>query len=128
VVKSKYKYEDIVEDGESVRVPLYLCDSVQRQFVDADQMRQDARQEMIDRATTAWRENKAPTFVGASDRRQLSFDAAQTMRNAAYHRMVAKISDAWRTPPHRDAAQPDTGTPPDDLMQRHLRTEPDADA
>jgi hypothetical protein len=61
---------DIIADGGSVRVPLYLCDSVQRAVLDAYgrrtgyarltdaaqvKMRREARDTMIKRAENAWR-------------------------------------------------------------------------
>jgi hypothetical protein len=54
--------DEVVRDGESVRVPMFLCDGMDGrrsgylQYTDAqNEMRRSARQGMIDRAQNAWR-------------------------------------------------------------------------
>jgi hypothetical protein len=147
--------DDEVEDGRSVRTPLYLMDAVrfedhQPHFVravdaavrDARAAARDARDEMIGRAENAWRtpldaRRKPPDDDDDDDddeRERRSDDArsvadARAAATAAYDAMCARLRDAWRTPA-RDFAEPDLGTRPEDLllMRRHLRTEPDDDA
>jgi phage terminase large subunit-like protein len=62
-------------------------------------------------------------------RRRLRTDArsisdARAAATASYHRMCARLRDAWRTP-SRDAGEPDAA---EELLARHLRTEEDDDA
>jgi hypothetical protein len=42
--------------------------------------------------------------------------------------MVRRLENAWRSPPARDAAEPDIGSPPGELIRQHMRTDPDDDA
>jgi hypothetical protein len=85
-----------------------------------------ARSAWIEDTTAAWKADarrKPPDDDGDDDddddddddRRSDSRDARTVARDA----YVKSLSDAWRTPPARDAAQPDLSTPPDDLMRRH---------
>jgi hypothetical protein len=86
--------DDVVRDGESVRVPLHLCDRVQRAVVfDGD----------------AHRPHHAELT-----------DEVRKLRAETRREYLANLQDAWRTP-HRDAAEPDSSSPP--VMRRHL--EPD---
>jgi hypothetical protein len=95
--------EGIARDGESVRTPLVLMDSVQRQI-----------------AATFDADSHRPHFA------RPTADARAASR-AAYDEMCARLREAYKMP-HRDAAEPDRGTPPAELMRRHLRTEPDDNA
>ena len=166
-----YQFDDDeqVEDGRTVRTPMmlmdgrngrvFLSDTVrfdenhQPHFVraadetDARAAARDAREEMIDRATSAWRnplDAHRKAAATAQKQANMRFSAtaenadpsrisdardARAVANASYDAMCARLQDAWRTP-GRDFAQPDMGTRPEDLalMRRHLRTEPDDDA
>jgi hypothetical protein len=88
--------DEIVKDGESVRVPVYLMDATQRRFAAFDA---DAHRPHHAELTDEVRKLRAKT-------------------RAEY---LAGLRDAWRTP-HRDAAEPDSSSPPE-VMRRHL--EPD---
>jgi hypothetical protein len=126
--------KDVLEDGESVRVPLMLCDS--RQFdatghrpgfapiTDAvQQQRQQTRDRYISELTNSWRvpAQRPMTTEDAKKPKFGSFADANQRRSAAYDAYVKRIGEAWRM-------QPRDQEPDDDLMQRHLRTEPDDDA
>ena len=58
------------------------------------------------------------------DRSGDTADARQAARDA-YDAMCSRLTNAWRTPV-RDAPEPDSGTPPEELMRRHT-FDPDAD-
>jgi hypothetical protein len=132
-IKSRdgYRFDDneVVRDGQTVRTPLLLCDSIAGrrsgylQYTDAqNEMRQSARQSMIDRAASAWRTNP---FMDARrkpdddedgdddtddsrDRKRRASDAAIADAREAYHRMCARLQSAWR-----DAGpEPSLHTPP----------------
>jgi hypothetical protein len=134
-----------VRDGEAVRVPMYLCDSLQRAIAGVDLLADhqpgfrltsdeeravvnDARQEMIDRATSAWRTKRRRRRDDDEDdddeldrrRRRRSDDASSIAdaRRAAYETYCVKLRDAWKRP--MDAAEPDNSSPPE-VMRRHLR-------
>jgi hypothetical protein len=63
---------------------------------DAQRKAMDARREMIDRATSAWRSTAAPLLPDARDK-------AITARD----QKIQQMRNAWRKP-FRDAPQPDT--------------------
>jgi hypothetical protein len=73
--------------------------------------------------------------------RELRRDTADAARVASYQAMCLRLQDAWRrpvaqnapkvahfAPGFRDGAQLNLGTRPEELMGRHLRTDPDDDA
>jgi hypothetical protein len=103
---------DVLADGQSVKVPLYLCDeAVQRAIAGVDLR------------------DHQPGFRYATD-------AARAVVRDARNEMIRRAENAWRTP--RDAAEPDAAVellrrrvpaPHDDpsgAMRGHL--EPDAAA
>jgi hypothetical protein len=97
--------DDVVRDGEGVRVPVYLIDTVR--FEDGE-----AR------------------FLRAVDERSKSanftdVDAARDAVQAARESWIKQMCDAWKRPPTRDAAEADAG---EVLLKRHLRSEPDDNA
>jgi len=101
--------DDVVRDGDTVRTPLFLTDTVR--FKDGQ-----------------------PHFVRMADAASKSatvadLDAARDAARAARDTWIKQTCDAWKRPPACDAAQPDLGTRPEDLMlmRRHLRGEPDDD-
>jgi len=100
--------DDMVRDGDTVRTPLYLVDAVR--FEDGQ-----------------------PHFLRAVDEASksktvLDLDAARDAARAARESWIKQMCDAWKRPPTRDASQPDLGTRAEEMMRRHLRTEPDYDA
>ena len=133
----------MARDGEVVRTPMLIMDAAGVDLhrpgfccaTDAtarDAVR-DARREMIDRATTAWRNDarrKPPDDDDddEDDERERHSDDARGNADAraSYDAKCARLRDAWRRPV--DVAQPDLGTRPEELMRRHARTEPDDDA
>ena len=157
--------DDIVRDGESVRVRLYLTDTVQLEdggprFIrheaarDARAAARDARDEMVRRAEDAWkvdarRKAKPPDDDDDGDdgddtmdaNMQLAFDVAdhrpgfrfapRAQRQSvcdARDEMIRRATTAWRMPQQpqrttrsRDAAEPDMGTSVEELaVRRHL--------
>jgi len=104
---SKQTKWNIVEDGETLRTPLFLTDTVRF-------------------------ENHQPHFVRMADAasKSANFSDLATARDAARAARDAWIKqtcEAYKHPPTRDAAQPDTGSPPEEL-RRHLRDKPDDDS
>jgi hypothetical protein len=110
--------DEILEDGQSYRVPIHLMDARQRsvhaQFSATDlrdlrQLVSDSRREMIDQQSRAWTMGRHVELP--PQRRAMSLADAQAMRREAREAYIARISDAWRTQPTGsvDAAQPDLG-------------------
>jgi len=164
--------DDVLADGESIRVPVYLCDTVQltddgpRFLRMANEGTRDARaaarDEMIWRAEDAWkvdvrRKAKPPdddddgddgedtmdaniqqAFDVADHRPGFRYatDAARVAVRDARDEMIRRATTAWRTPQQpqrttrsRDAAEPDLGARPEELaMRRHLRGTEEDDA
>jgi hypothetical protein len=127
-LRDSYHDPDICQDGETTRRPMLLMDGRPgfARLSDAQVAeRRSVRQSMIDRATEAWRmdaRKKPPPDPDEDDDDDDEIDPRDA-RNAARDGYIARLQDAWRHPPTRDA-----GTPPDELMRRHLRgNEPDAD-
>ena len=156
--------DDVLADGESIRVPVYLCDTVQltddgpRFLRMANEGTRDARaaarDEMIWRAEDAWkvdvrRKAKPPdddddgddgedtmdaniqqAFDVADHRPGFRYatDAARVAVRDARDEMIRRATTAWRTPQQpqrttrsRDAAEPDMGTSVEELaVRRHL--------
>jgi hypothetical protein len=91
---------DVVPPGGVVRVPLYLCDTVQARFAfDADAHR--------------------PHHAALTDE-------VRKLRAETRAEYLANLRDAWRSPARRavDNDQPDLTSRPGEV-RRHLRTEPD---
>jgi hypothetical protein len=102
---------DMVPDGGVVRVPLHLCDAMERKaFFDrknrryaeladeARKIRTEARDEYVHNLTNAWRpKGQAPQRD--PERKQLSLADAQALRNSSYQAYKARIQDAWKTDP-----------------------------
>jgi hypothetical protein len=140
--------DDVVRDGESVRVPIHLMDGVQRQI--AFDARTAARDAMIRRAQNAWRHGAADAAskpVTVTDLDKLR-DAARTARAT----WIKQMCDAWKTDARRKpyldpeepkgsagqyneqdprkigrsalsiepGGQPDNSSPPE-VMRRHLQ-------
>jgi hypothetical protein len=104
--------DDVLADGESIRTPLYLTDTVQLtddgpRFVRNEAAR-DARA-VMDMA------GHRPGYVALTDDQIAK-------RLEARDAMIRRAENAWRTPrPNRDGAEPDMGTSPDELaMHRHM--------
>jgi hypothetical protein len=136
--------DGIVADGERVRTPMLLMDGDRQGetligrrpgygVLDDDQVtaRRHARAAMVDASRDAWRAKKRPPDPPDDDDVQsvqspLSSADARALSRASYDRMCSRLQDAWKTP-SRDAAQPDQGTPPSELMRRHLHGADDPD-
>ena len=100
----------IVADQQRVRVPLHLMDALQISVAGLD-LRDHQRGYRFDAVTD--------TATDATDARQ----AARQARD----QWVQGLRDAWRSP-SRDAAEPDLGMRPEEMMARHLRVgDPDDD-
>jgi hypothetical protein len=113
-MKRKAEDDDLIcEDGESVRVPLVLCDSVSAQFA-------FGRAEPIDA------DNHRPHYVSTTD--AAVTDVLAKARDAR-NEYIRGLTGAWRRTAARDGAEPSdptsTGEMPDpgSLLRRHL--EPD---
>jgi hypothetical protein len=104
---------------------------------DARAAARDARDAMIERATTAWcdpvdaRRKKPPDDDDNDDddddngrSRRSSASDTRAAATAEYHRMCARLRDSWRSGP-TDAAQPDTGSSPAEWY-RHQHPDPHA--
>jgi hypothetical protein len=99
--------DEMVRDGERVRCPMYLMDSMQRRIA-FDAASHQPGYRSVDSATVR-------------DARRMARDAREEM--------IRRLTDAWRTPV-RDAAEPDAS---ERLLRRHLGNErpdekPDDDA
>jgi len=94
-----------IGDGESVVVPLHLMDATQRAVAGVD-LHQPGYRRVTDAAVRD----------------------ARTAAREARDQMIERATSAWRLPqrdPHKDAAEPDAGSPPG-VMRAHLRgTDPD---
>ena len=93
----------VLRDGETLRVPLHLCDATQRAIAGAG----------VDLS------DHAPGYRGVNDA------AVQDARRAARDSYVRNLTTEWQRGPARDAAEPDAAT---ELLRGHLRTESDDDA
>jgi hypothetical protein len=132
-------------DGETVRTRMVLMDSMfghrpgYAPVALADAMAaKRARQEMIDRASNAWRgdgriRRREPDDEDRLNRERpsdrASREVADAAKTASYLAMVGRAENAWRmptggiseNPPVRDAGDPD-------VMRGHLSGEPDREA
>jgi hypothetical protein len=127
----------IVPDGGTVKTRMLVMDAHRPGYVElSDEQiakRQDARQEMIDRATSAWRmdaKRKKPPpddddGLSTVDKQSRATADARADARASYDSMCARLRDSWKTSSEsrnlfsRDAAEPDLSTPPSELMRRH---------
>jgi hypothetical protein len=108
-MRRKREGDDVIEDGGELVVPLELCDSTQREVA-------------MHYKFNAY--DYQPGFRGGDVGVGYSQDARAAARDARA-RYVDNLTNAWRTPA-RDAAQPDIGSPPAEMMRRHLGgNEPD---
>ena len=111
--------EPEIRDGESVRVPLLLTDSATRDhqphFVrvtdavvrDARTAAREARDQMIERATSAWRlpQRDAAEPPAAVMRRRTEPDEPsaadhQARRDAIWNDYKTRLGNAWKTDPN----------------------------
>ena len=144
----------VVPDGGSVRTRMVLMDSARFAFDaanhrpgyrsatdsavrDAQMAALDARDAMIERATTAWRKRRRrkeddgdddDEVLGSEGQNRTDPDqigeSALDARTASYDAMCVRLATAWRTP-GRDAAEPDAAA--ELLPRRRLRADPDDD-
>jgi hypothetical protein len=102
----------------------------------ARQRAMDARREMIDRASNAWRSTPAPPVADAREARRQWIDRACSawktpVRDSYMQPQTPERQRLWGAMREAgakvDAPQPDTGNLPDPRMQSHFRsTDPDA--
>jgi hypothetical protein len=157
--------DDIVADGESVRVPMMVMDAMaghRQGYVEMTDeqiaMRARARSRWIAEMCDAWRgpldarrrrkrrddDDEPMRPMGSSGQGRTDPDKigqsaldARRVANSAYSEMCRKLQDSWRSPPSRDAHEPDASerllgrapAPHDDpmaAMRRHLG-DPDDD-
>jgi hypothetical protein len=104
--------DEVLADGESVRVPLFLVDTVrldendQPHFLHGRAMHQPGFR-VTDAASSS---NTMPDFdVALRNAQQAALDARQ--------QMIRRAENAWRRQPTRDAAQPDYSTRPEELRR-----------
>jgi hypothetical protein len=128
---------DEARDGERVRVPMLLMDGATpwrpgyAMLSDTEvAKRQEARSAWIGRMCDAWRGQKVSeteTFPMADQRRDdRSIADARKGATAAYHRMVTRLGNAWRTPVG-DGVEPSGHTRPGiDPREPSGVTDPDA--
>jgi hypothetical protein len=107
--------DDVVADGESVRVPLFMRDHQpgyrgvsDAKVRDAQRMARDARQTWIRDLSSAWRtphkDASEPDAAEARLRRHLRSepdDDAQVRRDRAWKSYCDQLSTAWQTNPRR---------------------------
>jgi hypothetical protein len=94
-------WDDVARDGEVVRCPMYLMDSLQRAVRGVDLS------------------DHMPGYRHASDG---AVRDAQRQARDARTEMIKRAEQAWRTSPTRDAHEPDAA---EELLGRHLRGKPD---
>src|SRR5262249_9400715 len=110
--------DDVVRDGESVRVPVFLVDTIRFED-DGPRFLRMADEAVRDTGAATRDADHRPGFRYATD-------AARAAVRAARDEMIRRAQKASRTP-HRDAGQPDLGTRPEELMmRRHLFGAPGA--
>jgi hypothetical protein len=140
-LRDTYVDPEICRDGETTRRPLLMMDGDRDAsyahthmrnpardgtligrpgygVLDDEQIasRREARQEMIDRSTSAWdARKKRPPDPDEDDDDDDDANDARAGARGAYAGYVQRLRDAWRHPPARDFAQPDQGTRPEDL-------------
>jgi hypothetical protein len=131
-MRDRYIDPDICQDGETTRRPLVMMDGqpgYARPSDDQVAARRSSRQEMIRASQDAWRSADArkkppPDDPDPDEDDDDDDDDVDNPRDAracarrSYDAMCSRLRDAWRSPPSRDAAEPDMGTPP--LLRRPL--------
>jgi hypothetical protein len=141
-------------DGESIRVPVYLMDSMagfRPGFVRVSDayvaVRRAARDAYIRDLTSAWKDggrvrHREPpddedNLRRERDRREYprdarrftaeAYDVADAARTASYLAMCQRLTDAWKQTPNRDWGQPDMGSRPEEQRReiRQIASRPD---
>jgi len=95
-----------------------------RRNTDADDVVQDGqsvrtRVTLMDHGRRINARDHQPHYASDTRARQAALDARD--------QYVRRLRDSWRTP-GRDAAEPDLGARPEELMRSHLQTESSAEA
>jgi hypothetical protein len=118
--------DDVVADGESVRVPLYLCDDATQRAIATDGLR------LHDGMGRPAGYKSGYVFSGNIEHSQRDAYDAAAVRDARREARAARrvwiedMTTAYRRTPHTDNGEPDAA---EALLRRHLRsTEPDEDA
>src|SRR6516225_3434415 len=106
--------DDVARDGEFVRVPLMLADSMAGHRPGYWVRPLDAEQ------VAAFDARRRP-----SDQTLSNLDTARDAARAARAGWIADMCSAWKRPPTHDASEPDAA---EQLLARHLRGKPDDDA
>jgi hypothetical protein len=113
--------DEVVRDGESVRVPIFLMDEVQR-TVAMDGLR------LHDGMGGRVGHKSGYVFSGNVRQRDAAYDEARREARGARAQWLQQLRDSWKRTPGRDAGpEPDAA---EVLLKRHLGTgptEPDAD-
>jgi hypothetical protein len=104
--------DDEIEDGHSVRVPMMIMDGNRVNL--SDTVRFDGGQPHFVRMADTASESTIEDLESPRD-----LDALRDAARAARDQWIERMCDAWRTP-QRDAAAPDLGSRPEELMRRHL--------
>jgi hypothetical protein len=110
--------DGVVADGETVSVRVNLTDTVRFDEDGRERFLRMADDNMMDANTFDVADHQPGFRFAPRAQRQSVCDARDEM--------IRRAENAWRTPVG-DAAQPDNSSPPE-VMQRHLRTEPDGNA
>jgi hypothetical protein len=109
--------DDEVEDGRTVRVPMMIMDGRRVNLTDTVRF-EDGQPHFLRAADAA---SQSSTFADVESPSLGDVRTARDAARAARDRWIAEMCDAWKRPPARDAAQPDVGTRPEELMlRRHL--------
>jgi hypothetical protein len=116
--RDSYQFDDDdeIEDGRSVRVPMLVMDG--RRVNLTDTVRFEDGQPHFVRAVDAASESS--TFADVESPRLGDVRTARDAVRVARDRWIADMCSAWKRPPTRDAAAPDLGSRPEELMRRHL--------
>jgi hypothetical protein len=115
--------DDEIEDGHSVRVPMMIMDGNRVNL--SDTVRFEGGQPHFARMADTASESSIEDLESPRD-----LDALRDAARAARDAWIKQTCEAWRTP-SRDAAEPDLGSRPEEVMRmrRHLRgTEEEDDA
>jgi hypothetical protein len=130
MVKNEYEdATDMIPDGHSVKVPMVIMDA-RPHFADLSdevrKLRTETRSRYLQDLQSAWKSPAQRPKNSFSTERILPDADPMRSRTEARDQMIKRATEAWRMP-HRDWSEPDLSTPPEEMLQRHLRTEPNAD-
>jgi hypothetical protein len=113
--------DEVVEDGQGVRVPLLLCDTVRFENSRPLDKLSDLDAADLSRHRPGYHVSDGEASKSA---KFTDLEAARDAVRAARDRWIADMCSAWKRPLARDAAEPDAA---ELLLARHLRGKPDDD-